>query len=84
MDRAFQPFEKVGRHQCLQTFLAVGLLQCAFTAVDLCVVEVFVFFQPTGLDIIDRSVDRHFQVAQLGEYFVEPNDVIAVRDRQMM
>ena len=84
MDRAFQPLEQVGRHQGLQALLAVSLFQRAFAALRLGVIEVFVFFQTTGLDIVDRCIDGHFQVAQLGEYLIEADDVVTVRDRQMM
>ncbi len=77
LNRAFQALEQIGRHQCLQASFAVCLLQLPFATFHLRVVQVFIFFEPTGQDVADRGIDRELEQRELFKDLVKAHDIRA-------
>ena len=83
LNRAFQTLEQIGRHQCLQASLAVRLLQLPFATFHLRVVQVFIFFEPTGQDVADRGVNGELEQRELFKDLIKAHDIRAAGQWRM-
>lgn len=83
-NRTFQPLEQIGCHESLKAPLPIRLAQLAAPALDLGVVDLFVFAQSTRQDVADRGVNGEFEHRQVAEDVIEPEHVGLVGDRALM
>ena len=74
LDRAFQTFEQVDRHQALQGLLTVCLTKSALSPLHIGVIHGFVLGHSARQYVTHRRIHRQTQARELLENFIEAND----------